>query len=73
MALAVNRSGTIFKKCDQVNHRPGSNRGCAALTCQHTCGNPERCPHAWTLRYWVNGKQVEKSFRDKKHPTTGCG
>jgi hypothetical protein len=28
-------------------------------------------PHAWTLRYWVNGKQVEKSFRDKKHPTTG--
>jgi hypothetical protein len=71
MALAVNRSGTIFKKCDQANHRPGSNGGCAALMCQHTCGNPERCPHAWTLRYLVNGKQVEKSFRDKKHPTTG--
>jgi hypothetical protein len=32
---------------------------------------PDRCPHAWTLRYWVNGKQVEKSFRDKKHPNTG--
>ncbi|MDQ2811955.1 MAG: site-specific integrase [Actinomycetota bacterium] len=23
------------------------------------------------MRYWVNGKQVEKSFRDKQHPTTG--
>jgi hypothetical protein len=22
-------------------------------------------------RYWVNGKQVEKSFQDKKHPNTG--
>jgi hypothetical protein len=30
-----------------------------------------RCGHAWTLRYWVNGKQVEKSFQDKKRPTTG--
>ena len=60
MALAVNGSGTIFKKCDRSNHRPDSNKGCASSTCQHTCDNPERCPHAWTLRYWVNGKQVEK-------------
>jgi hypothetical protein len=71
MALAVNGSGTIFKKCDRSNHRPDSNKGCASSTCQHTCDSPERCPHAWTLRYWVNGKQVEKSFRDKQHPSTG--
>jgi hypothetical protein len=71
MALAVNRSGTIFKKCDKANHRPDTNNGCASSACQHTCDNPNRCAHAWTLRYWVNGKQVEKSFRDKKHPSTG--
>src|SRR5580693_1594891 len=71
MALAVNGSGTIFKKCDRSNHRPDSNKGCASSTCQHTCDAPERCQHAWTLRYWVNGKQVEKSFKDKQHPTTG--
>jgi integrase len=71
MALAVNGSGTIFKKCNRSNHRPDSNKGCASSTCQHTCDTPERCPHAWTLRYWVNGKQVEKSFKDKQHPTTG--
>ena len=70
MALAVNRSGTIFKKCDQANHRPDSNKGCASSACQHTCDNPDRCPHAWTLRYWVNGKQVEKSFRDKPCPVS---
>src|SRR5580693_1945710 len=71
MALAVNGSGTIFKKCDRSNHRPDSNKGCASSTCQHTCDPPERCQHAWALRYWVNGKQVEKSFKDKPHPTTG--
>lgn len=71
MALAVNGSGTIFKKCDRSNHRPDSNKGCASSTCQHTCDAPERCQHAWTLRYWVNGKQVEKSFKDKQHPATG--
>ena len=72
MALAVNGSGTIFKKCDRSNHRPDSNKGCASSTCQHTCDTPERCPHAWTLRYWVNGKQVEKSFKDKQHPHHGA-
>jgi hypothetical protein len=51
MALAVNGSGTIFKKCDRGNHRPDSNMGCASSTCQHTCDNPERCSHAWTPRY----------------------
>lgn len=71
MALAVNGSGTIFKKCDRSNHRPDSNKGCASSSCQHTCDSPDRCPHAWTLRYWVNGKQVEKSFKDKRHPSTG--
>ena len=71
MALAVNGSGTFFKKCDRSNHRPDSNKGCASSTCQHTCDTPERCQHAWTLRYWVNGTQVEKSFKDNQHPTTG--
>jgi hypothetical protein len=71
MALAFNRTGTIFKKCDRSNHKPDSNKRCATSTCQHTCDNPERCAHAWTLRYWVNGKQVEKSFKDTTHPSTG--
>ena len=46
---------------------------CAADTCQHTCEPSaiEKCAHAWTLRYTVNGEQVEKSFRDKVHETTG--
>lgn len=71
MALAVNRTGTIFKKCDTSNHKPNSNSRCASGTCQHTCPNVEKCPHAWTLRYSVNGKQVEKSFKDTRNPTTG--
>jgi hypothetical protein len=60
MALAVNRTGTIFKQCDRSNHRPDSNKKCAAGACQHTCDKPEKCSHAWTLRYSVNGKQVEQ-------------
>ena len=58
--------GTIFKKCDRSAHRPQSNQRCADGTCQHTCDTfaVERCPHAWTLRYSANGKQVEESFRD---------
>jgi integrase len=71
MALAVNRTGTIFKKCDRSNHKPETNKGCAAGTCQHSCDKPDRCPHAWTLRYWVNGKQLEKSFKDATNPSTG--
>jgi len=67
MALAVDRTGVIFKKCDMSNHRPETVRLCAAGTCQHTCkpGTIEKCRHAWTLRYWVNGRQAEKSFRDE--------
>ncbi len=67
MALAVNRTGVIFKKCDMSNHRPETVKQCAAGTCQHTCkpDTIERCKHAWTLRYWVNGKQLEKSFKDE--------
>ena len=71
MALAVSRTGTIFKKCDRSNHKPETNKSCAAGTCQHTCGKPERCPHAWTLRYTLNGKQLEKSFRDTTNASTG--
>jgi hypothetical protein len=51
MALAARRAGTIFKKCDRSNHEPDSNKRCASATCQHTCDDPERCAHAWTLCY----------------------
>jgi len=67
MPLAVNRTGVIFKKCDMSNHRPETVKQCVSGTCQHTCPSEtmEKCKHAWTLRYWVNGKQLEKSFKDE--------
>lgn len=71
MALAVSRTGTVFKKCDRSNHKPETNKSCAVGTCQHTCDKPERCPHAWTLRYTLNGKQLEKSFKDTTNASTG--
>jgi hypothetical protein len=55
MALAVNRTGTIFKQCDRSGHKPDTNKECANDTRRHTCDQPEKCPHAWTLRYWVIG------------------
>jgi hypothetical protein len=57
----------IVKKCSRENHRPETNKQCATGTCQHTCepGEIERCAHAWTVRYCVNGVQREKSFRDE--------
>ncbi len=58
--------GTIFKKCDMKAHRPESNRACRAGTCQHTCARPDRCSHAWTLRYLSDGKQRERSYSTKK-------
>lgn len=61
----MDRAGVILKKCDRRQHKPGSNRACAAGTCQHTCERPDRCAHAWTLRYWANGRQREQSFRDE--------
>ena len=53
MALAVHRTGVIFKKCDMSNHRPDTVKQCVSGTCQHTCpaGDVEKCKHAWTLRY----------------------
>ncbi len=58
---------TILKKCDRSLHRPPTNQQCAAGTCQHTCepSQIERCRHAWTVRYTVNGVQRDKSFRDE--------
>jgi hypothetical protein len=58
---------TVLKKCDRTYHRPGSNKQCAGGTCQHTCEASaiERCRHAWTVRYTVNGVQRDKSFRDE--------
>jgi integrase len=65
VALALNRTGVVFKKCDRANHKSDSNKACAASTCQHTCSDVERCAHAWTLRYWADGKQRERSFKDE--------
>ncbi len=58
---------TILKKCDRTYHRPQTNRQCASGSCQHTCEptQTERCRHAWTVRYTVNGVQRDKSFRDE--------
>ena len=55
---------TVFKKCDRAYHRPESNKGCAAGTCQHTCepGQVGGCAHKWTVRYSVNSRQREQSF-----------
>ena len=60
----MDRSGIIFKKCDITLHKPDTNRACRAGTCQHTCKTPDKCGHAWTLRYWAAGRQREQSFRD---------
>lgn len=65
MALALNRTGVVFKKCDRANHKAESNKACAAGTCQHTCDDVERCSHGWTLRYWADGRQRERSFKDE--------
>ena len=58
---------TILKKCDRTYHRPETNKQCASGTCQHTCepSGIERCRHAWTVRYNVNGVQRDKSFKDE--------
>jgi integrase len=55
---------TVFKKCDRAYHKPESNKGCAAGTCQHTCEprQVESCAHKWTVRYSVNARQREQSF-----------
>jgi hypothetical protein len=51
MPLALNRTGTIFKKRDMSNHRPETVKRCSSATCQHTCDTSEKCSHAWTLRW----------------------
>ncbi len=56
---------TIVKKCDRTFHRPESNKGCTSGSCQHTCdpAQVEQCPHKWTVRYSVNSRQREASFK----------
>lgn len=58
---------TILKKSDRKYHRPQTNKQRVGGTCQHTCEPSaiERCRHAWTVRYTVNGVQRDKSFRDE--------
>ena len=60
----MDRAGVIFKKCDLALHKPDTNQACGAGACQHTCQAPDKCSHAWTLRYWAAGRQREQSFRD---------
>jgi hypothetical protein len=54
-----------------ADHKPNTNKRCAAGACQHACNDILRCAHKWTLRYSANGKQSEKSFADKINPNTG--
>jgi hypothetical protein len=28
------------------------------------CEYKARCSHGWTLRYWADGKQTNRTFRD---------
>jgi integrase len=35
-------------------------------TCK--CANQARCRHGWTLRYWADGHQTNKTFRDALGP-----
>ena len=65
--------GIIFKKCSLEWHKPATNKACAAGGCQHTCPEEqiERCSHAWTLRYSVDSRQHEQSFRDDIDPANG--
>jgi hypothetical protein len=67
------REGIILKKCSTEWHKLATNAACRNRTCQHTCARDkvERCPHAWTLRYSVSGKQREQSFRDDTDPVSG--
>ena len=38
------------------------------------CQTKRTCPHGWTLRYWADGKQREKTFRDTPgKPGSGKG
>jgi hypothetical protein len=71
MALAVNRTGVVFKRCDTSNDRPETVKQCAPGTCQHTCkpDTIEKCKHAWTLRYWVNGRRLRS--RSEMRSATG--
>jgi integrase len=32
------------------------------------CENKARCSHGWTLRYWADGKQTNRTFRDTTGP-----
>jgi hypothetical protein len=56
--------GIIKKKCDRAYHKPGTNKGCSAGTCQHTCdpAQVENCAHKWTVVYSVSSRQREQSF-----------
>jgi hypothetical protein len=44
MALAVNRTGTVWEKRDRSKHKPETNKNYAAGTCQYTCDKPDKCP-----------------------------
>jgi integrase len=56
--------GIVKKKCDRTYHKPGSNKGCAGGTCQHTCDAAQvpECAHKWTVVYSASSRQREQSF-----------
>ena len=42
--------------------------GSGSISKKCTCANKARCEHGWTLRYWTDGQQHEKTFRDVIDP-----
>ena len=39
-------------------------RGSGSIVKKCDCPSKTRCAHGWTLRYWLDSKQREKTFRD---------
>lgn len=49
-------------------------KGSGTVLKKCTCTTKKTCPHGWTLRYWADGKQREKTFRDTPgKPGSGKG
>jgi integrase len=46
-------------------------QGSGTVTKKCDCPVKTKCAHGWTLRYWLDGKQREKTFRDQIDPATG--
>jgi integrase len=49
-------------------------KGSGTVLKKCSCPSKTRCPHGWTLRYWADGKQRERTFSDTPgKPGSGKG